>query len=264
LSQSQNMIRNSSRQVGPPPLLPINTKNSNIFFSFLSRNKLSYPLCHGILIASLFLVNLISLYFGSGLFFMIGLDSEEYKKASFFYKILGCRWKSFGVDISTTLSVIAILVSFIPFIVSTVLVKNSSDGCKPAFNVKRYQLNLIPIADEDMEEVRRISFIVKISYICTGIPLALLYICASCSNSVVFSILGITGAIISGVLSRGGISLKLPDYTSRLNEVLSPPGKNWYYLGLLWGCIGHGALGYIPFMSIYGVLVWLLTNTLDL
>ena len=212
------------------------------FLDLLSKNRLSYPLCHGILVGSFFIVHLFSLANNTGgLFFAIGSESEEYKMADSVDKLVGCRWDSLGAGLSAALSAIAIVVSIIPAIVSTVLVNNSSEGCKSAFEVDRFGSidAIVMTSDENMEEVRRISFLVKRSYIYTGLPLALLSITTACSlPSVIVSGLGWLGSLLWGVYVRGGFSLKLPTDGSRLNDVLAPDGGVWYYVGMLWGCVG--------------------------
>ena len=211
------------------------------FLDLLSTNSLSYPLCHGILVGSFFVVHLFSLTNNSGgLFFAIGSQSEEYNMADSVDKLVGCRWDSLGAGLSAALSAIAIVVSIIPAIVSTILVNKSSDGCKSAFEVDRFGSieDIVTASEEHMEEVRRISFLVKRSYIYTGLPLALLSISTACSLSVIVSVLGWVGSFLMGGYMRGGFSLKLPTEGSRLNDVLAPDGGIWYYVGMFWGSVG--------------------------
>lgn len=230
----------------------------------LSKNKLSYPTCHGILVGTFFLVHLIS----GGLFFSVGVDSEEYKVADSADKIVGCRWKSFGTGPSAAISVIAILVSIAPAIISTLLIKNSSDECKPAFKVNRFALleTTMPISEENIEEVCRVSSLVKKSYIYTGLILVIFSILSTCAvPSTIISIVGWVGIFLYAVYWRGGVSLKLPTTTSNLNDVLSPPGGPFFYAGLLFASVGLAVDDNSSPTGISGIFIFILGMlTIDL
>lgn len=208
----------------------------------LGKNSLSYPVCHGVLVGVFFLINLLALATGSGgLFFALGVESDEYKTADSVDQLVGCRWESLGAGPSAALSVVAILVSIVPAIASVLLVKNSPEGCRSAFKVERFALYeaRVPTSEENMAAVRRVSLLVKRSYVYTGLPLALLSVSSTCAvPSTIVSVIGWVGAFLLGAYWRGGFSLKLPDTTSRLNDVLAPPGGVFYYVGMMWGGVG--------------------------
>ena len=228
---------------------------------FFGRNKLSFPLCHGILVGSFFLFSLISLAAGSsdGLYYAIGIESEEFRMADSIDKIIGCRWESLGVGLSATLSVFAIFFSFIPFMVSTFLIKKSSDGCKSAFKVNRFPIEeeLIPTSNENMNEVRRISFLVKMSYLYTGLPILLLILCTGCDLvGVSITISFCVFLILMGVWNKSFKPVFLSNY-SRLNNVLSPSSAIFYYSFICIACIALAANnnGNSP-LAVYGIFVW--------
>jgi len=228
---------------------------------FFGKNKLSFPLCHGIIVGSFFLFSLISLAAGSsdGLYYAIGIESEEFRMADSIDKIIGCRWESLGVGLSATLSVFAIFFSFIPFMVSTFLIKKSSDGCKSAFKVNRFPIEeeLIPTSNENMNEVRRISFLVKMSYLYTGLPILLLILCTGCDLvGVSITISFCVFLILMGVWNKSFKPVFLSNY-SRLNNVLSPSSAIFYYSFICIACIALAANnnGNSP-LAVYGIFVW--------
>lgn len=229
---------------------------------FFGRNKLGFPLCHGILVGSFFLFSFISLETGSsdGLYYAIGIESEEFKMANSIDKIVDCRWKSLGVDLSATLSIFAIFFSFIPFMVSTFLIKKSSNGCKSAFEVNRFPIEeeLLQISDENMDEVRRISFLVKMSYIYTGLPILMLILCTGCDLiSVSIAVSSCVFIIVLGILNKTFKPVFLSN-SSRLNDVLSPPAAIIYYFFIIIGCLSLASHtnGNSP-LAVYGIFVWI-------
>ena len=207
---------------------------ATVYLRIMSKNSVSYPLWHGILIGFLFMFNLIS----GGLFFVVGVDSEEYKVADSVDQLLRCRWKSLGMGASAAISMIAMLISMIPAIVSFLLVKNSPEDCRSAFKVKRYEEYFDEVVSvENIDKVRSISLSVKMSYIYTGIPLIFMTICLTCTliSTILSSVVWVF--FIYFIYSAG---LELPTNGSRLNNVLSPPGGYRCYAGLFLALIGIG------------------------